>query len=54
MKSDDEKFATSNCYNGYSRYAENINYSDYVIANKSYFKGLLMHEDKIYRPRFEH
>ena len=31
---DDEKLVLLNCYNSYSRYAENINYSKYLIAKQ--------------------
>ena len=39
-----------NCYNGYSRFAENINYSKYLITKQSYFKGKPIHEDKYISP----
>ena len=41
------------CYNDYSRYAENINYSKYVVTIKSYSKGVLMRENNIYQPHLK-
>ena len=49
-----EKSVILICYKGNSRYAGNINYAKYLIAIKSYFKGLSVHEEKTLQPRFEH
>ena len=40
-----------NCYKSYSRYAENVNESEILVSEHSYYNGKKsVRQDKIYRP----